>query len=139
MEGLDVREVALGGALEREVGVRAANLDRDAAPVESRQRVFQADPELADDQVGLASLLGVFVLGQMLVTQATPEVGDMPSVAALEDLGLRRAAERLLVEGVGDHLSDGFGHAPVVQDLFDVEVEKRHLPLDCQGLARYLT
>ncbi len=49
----------------------------------------------------------------------------MPAVAALDDLGFRGAAQRLLVEGVGDDLADGLGHAPVVEDLLDVQVEQR--------------
>ena len=45
-------------------------------------------------------------------------------IAVLTSPGSRKARN---IERVGDDLADGLGHAPVVEDLFDVEVEERCL------------
>src|SRR5260370_37583429 len=124
MQGPDIGEVARRRALQRDVAVRAANLRPDPAPVEGRERILQTYPELADDQLGLALLLRVLVLGEVLVVQPASEIRDVPSIAALDDLRRSGTAERLLVEGIGDHLPDCFRHAPVVEDLLAVAVEK---------------
>ena len=97
--------------------------------MKGRQRVLEPDSELADHKIRAAPLLGVLVLCQVLVAEAAAKVGDVPSVAALHDLKFGAAAQRLLIEGVGDDLAGGLGYAPVVEDLFDVEVEKRSLAL----------
>src|SRR5581483_4564244 len=122
-----VREVALGRALERDVGERAPDVDADASAVERRQRVLQPHAELADHDVGAAALLRVLVLRQVLVAQAASEIADVPTVLALRDLDLGRPRQRLLVERVRDDLAHRLGHVPVVEDLLDVEVEERRL------------
>jgi hypothetical protein len=71
------------------------------------------------------ALLRVLVLGEVLVAKAPSEVGHVPAVAPLDDLRLGGAAQRVLVEGVGDDLTNGFRNSPVVEDLLDVEVEQR--------------
>ena len=124
MQRLHVGEVGFGRLAQRDVGVRAADAHVDAATFEGGQRVLQAHAELADHKVRFAPLLQALVLGQVLVAESPPEVRDVPAVAALDDLWLGRAAERLLVEGVGDDLAHSLGDAPMVEDLLDVEVKQ---------------
>ena len=129
MKRLHVGEVALGGALQCDIRLGRPDLDLDAATIKRGQRVLQPDAELADHQVGLAAFFGILVLSQVLVVQPTTEVRDVPPVAPFDDLWFGRTAERVLVERVGDDLADRFGHAPVVEDLLDVQVE------ECRFLA----
>ena len=133
VQRLHVGEVALGGTLQGDVGLWRADLHLDAAAVKRGERILQPDPELTDHELGLPALLGILVLGQVLVVKAAAEVGDVPPVATLDDARLGRAAECLLVERVGDHFADRLGHAPVVEDLLDVEVEERRFFLGRQG------
>src|SRR4029077_12645937 len=142
VQRLDVGEILFGCAPQRDVAVRAADRDLDASPVERRERILQADPKPADDQVGLAPLLGVFVLGQVLIAQAAAEIGDVPTVAALHDLRFSGAGQGLLVERVGDDFADRLRYAPVVENLLDVEVEEGYRPSQSQAsstVAKYAT
>jgi hypothetical protein len=123
VQRLDVGEIALGRARQRDVVVRAADANVDASPMERRQRVLQADAEFPYDQVSLAPLLRILILGEVLIAEAPAEVADVPPVLAFDDLGLGGAAERLLIQGVGDDLPYRLGQAPVIEDLLDVEVE----------------
>ena len=72
----------------------------------------------------MGQLLLVLVLGQVLVTEAAAPVADVPAGRGIpEDLRLLRTGERLLVEGVGDHLAQRVRYCPVFQHPLDIEVE----------------
>ena len=127
MQRLHVGEVALRRPLQRDVCLSGADRHLDAPTIESGKRILQTNSEFANHKRGLAPLLGILVLGQVLVVKPAAEVRDVPAVAPLDDLWFGSAAERLLVERVRDDLADRLGHAPVVEDLLDIEVEKRCL------------
>jgi hypothetical protein len=90
--------------------VAEAVFDPDAVAVERRQGVLEADTELADADVAGPLRVGL-VLYQVLVSQATASIGNVPHAAVvLDDLStVVTAEEGVLVEGVGDDLTQRVG------------------------------
>jgi hypothetical protein len=114
VERLDVREAVLGLLPGGDVAVAAPDDDDHPVTVECGQGVLQPDAELAHDLVRMGQLLLVLVLGQVLVAKPAAPVADVPAALGVpEDLRLPRPGERLLVEGVGDHLAQRVRHCPV--------------------------
>ena len=74
----------------------------------------------------------------MLIAEPAAPGADVPAVLGVpEDLRFRRPGERLLVEGVGDHLAQGVRYRPVLQHPLDVEVKlSRHTHLTGMAAAR---
>jgi hypothetical protein len=89
MERRDVAKamlVLLGG---RDVAEAGSDPNLDAVPVERREGVLEADPELPDHLLGVAELLAILVLGEVLVPKPATEVADVPpTIGVLADLGL---------------------------------------------------
>jgi hypothetical protein len=99
--------------------------------VERRQRILQADTELADDEVA-GPLLVRLVLRQVVVAQAATTVPDVPHAGIVlhDRRPLGASDEGVLVERVGDDLAQRMGRRPVLQHLLDVEIERlRHDPI----------
>ena len=123
----DVAEAVLGLFGQADRAVRRRDPHADAVAVERRQRVLQPDAELADNHVA-GPLLVRLVLRQVLVSQPAAAVADVPHAAVvLDDLRPVDASEEgVLVEGVGDDLTQRMGRGPVLQHLLDVEIERLH-------------
>lgn len=55
------------------------NRNFDVVSFQRGKRIFQADTELAYNDIASTQLLLVFLLGEMFVLQAATEITDVPS------------------------------------------------------------
>ncbi|MDA8201299.1 MAG: hypothetical protein M0Z49_00765 [Chloroflexi bacterium] len=127
MQRPQILELVLRQPGELHVAVCRADLNADPLAIKDGQGILEADPELADDEVRVRELLGVLVLGEMLVSQATTEVADMPDAVSPADLWFGGSAQRSFVEGVGDDLANRVRRRPVFENTLNVEIKGWHL------------
>jgi hypothetical protein len=94
--------------------------------IQNGEGVFEPDAKLADDRIRIRELLLVFLLGKVLVAEAPPVIADVGRLVPVEaDVYRIRAGEDLLVERIGDDLSNAVTRVPRLQQvLLHVEVER---------------
>ena len=74
-------------------------------PVEGRECILQPDAELSDDRVWAFQLLLVFGLCEVIISESSSEISNVPSaLIILVDIRLLCVGECVFVEGVGNEL-----------------------------------
>ena len=97
-----------------DLSILGVNNDFHAMPMKGSQGILQSNTELAD-QMGMILLFLVFVLGQVLVLNASAVIPDVPSSGLIPiNLNVIRAGQNLLVQSVCDDLPDRMGYRPVL-------------------------
>ena len=114
MQRGDVLEPVLAVGSNGVGAVNGPDLRGYPIPIECRQRVFEADSELADHPVLGIQLLWILVHGEVLYLDASSEVPDMPAVLALRNLDVGGIGDQLLVQCVGDDLTNRVVRLPVL-------------------------
>src|SRR5258708_16097958 len=121
MQRHNIGKTVFGCLADSNISVSRKDFDLDMVPIKGCKCVLEANSEFSDHYPRIFQFFLILILGQMLITQASTTVLDVPgTLRVFENCGFSSAGQCLLIQGISNDFTQGMCNRPVFKDSLDI-------------------